>query len=97
MLPLQGGKIEHSGEDDYVTLERAADDSSDDQIKASDLLVLAAKTEEDSATLEVWLFEAPDEQGEMHGYVHHDIMLPAFPLCVAWMDFGPAGGQPWMQ
>lgn len=89
---MQGGKVEHCGEDDYITLESAADDTADDRIKASDLLVIAAKTEEDSAALEVWLFEAPDDEGEMNAYVHHDIMLPAFPLSVAWMDFHPAGG-----
>lgn len=24
-------------------------------------------------------------------YVHHDIILPAFPLCTAWLDCSPKG------
>jgi hypothetical protein len=88
---VQGSKIDVEGDDPYVTLGEAADDSIDERIKPSDLLVLAAKTEEDSASLEVWLFEAASEEGDINAYVHHDIMLPAFPLCVAWMDFNPSG------
>jgi periodic tryptophan protein 1 len=53
--------------------------------------VVAAKAEEEAATLEIWLFEDADAEGERHAYVHHDIPLPAFPLAVAWMSFNPAG------
>lgn len=88
---LQGSKVDHAGEDPYITLEEEADDSVDDRIKASDLLVLAAKTDEDSASLEVWLFDATSTEGEVNAYVHHDIMLPAFPLSVAWLDCSAAG------
>lgn len=84
---LSGNRIEYEGEDPYVTLPEAASDVEDDTIKPSDLLILAAKAEEDAATLEAWLFEEPGEDGEMNAYVHHDIMLPAFPLSVAWLNF----------
>lgn len=30
--------------------------------------------------------------GEANIYVHHDIMLPAFPLALAWMDCRPGAG-----
>ncbi len=36
--------------------------------------------------LQVWVYEDMDESGESNIFVHHDIILPAFPLSVAWMD-----------
>ena len=30
--------------------------------------------------------------GEANLYVHHDLLLPAFPLSLAWMDLSPTGG-----
>ena len=26
------------------------------------------------------------EEGDSNMYVHHDIVIPAFPLCLAWLD-----------
>ena len=48
--------------------------------------MLAAKVEDEVAHLEVLVYE--DEADNL--YVHHDIMLPAIPLCVEWLDF-PVG------
>ena len=45
-----------------------------------------------SLCVQVWVYEEADEVGGPSNiYVHHDILLPAFPLSVAWMDCGPAG------
>lgn len=88
---VQGGDEEYAEEDPYITLRDDKSDIEDDNIRASDLLILAAKTEEDAATLEVWLWEEADAEGEPNAYVHHDIMLPAFPLSVAWLDYDLAG------
>lgn len=63
--------------------------SVDSQVKETDLLVIAAKAEEEAASLEIWLFEDADAEGERNAYVHHDIPLPAFPLAVSWMRFNP--------
>jgi periodic tryptophan protein 1 len=48
-----------------------------------DNLVLAARIEDEVAHLEVYVYE--DEADNL--YVHHDIMLPAIPLSVEWLDF----------
>lgn len=41
---------------------------------------------------QVWIFEE-SEDGDSNMYVHHDIILPAFPLCTAWLDCNPKGGD----
>ena len=45
------------------------------------------------------MYEEPGEDGEGNLYVHHNVMLPAFPLSVAWLDCDPAGKvcrwRPW--
>ncbi|CAK7212115.1 rRNA-processing protein [Sporothrix bragantina] len=82
---------ESNKEDPYITLQDAnAEDEEDDredlQVLATDNLVLAAKVEDELAHLEVYVYE--DEADNL--YVHHDIMLPAIPLCVEWLDL-PVG------
>ena len=77
-------------EDPYLVLqeEDAADleEREELQILATDNLLLAAKVEDEVAHLEVMVYE--DEADNL--YVHHDIMLPAVPLCVEWIDL-PVG------
>lgn len=52
------------------------------EILPTDNLLLAAKVEDEVAHLEVYVYE--DEADNL--YVHHDIMLPAIPLCLEWLD-----------
>ena len=40
---------------------------------------------------QVWVYEDAGQEGESNIYVHHDIMLPAFPLCLAWLNCRPSG------
>ncbi|KAL7274011.1 rRNA-processing protein [Rhizina undulata] len=78
-----------NGEDDpYITMKEHEDEEEREelQILPTDNLILVAKTEDEIAHLEVYVYE--DE--EDHLYVHHDIMLPAIPLCVEWLDI-PVG------
>ncbi|EFN57876.1 hypothetical protein CHLNCDRAFT_141885 [Chlorella variabilis] len=69
------------------------DDSEADafRLRDDDLLVLAARNEDDVSHLEVWVYEDADERGPANLFVHHSLMLPAFPLCVAWLDCDPSG------
>ncbi|KAK4250490.1 WD40-repeat-containing domain protein [Corynascus novoguineensis] len=77
---------ESNKDDPYITLKDEAEDEDEDredlQILATDNLLLAAKVEDELAHLEVYVYE--DSADNL--YVHHDIMLPAIPLCVEWLD-----------
>jgi periodic tryptophan protein 1 len=76
-------------EDPYITMKENEEDDEDReelQILATDNMLLAAKVEDEVAHLEVYVYE--DEADNL--YVHHDIMLPAIPLCVEWLDL-PVG------
>lgn len=52
------------------------------QILDSDNLLLVTKTEDNLSHMEVYVYE----QSEANLYVHHDILLPSFPLCVEWLN-----------
>ncbi|KAI1810190.1 WD40 repeat-like protein [Poronia punctata] len=77
---------ESNKEDPYITIPDEEDQENEDreelQILATDNLLLAAKVEDELAHLEVYVYE--DEADNL--YVHHDIMLPAIPLCLEWLD-----------
>lgn len=60
------------------------EDAEDEQIDATDALLVAAITEDDYSHLEVHVLT---QDGTL--YVHHDITLPDFPLCLAWLDCPP--------
>lgn len=49
-----------------------------------------AKTEDEISQLEVYVYDESQE----NLYVHHDLMLPNFPLCLEWLDFPPAASLP---
>ena len=72
--------------DPYLVLPEGEDEDEEEreelQILPEDNLLLAAKVEDEVAHLEVCVYE--DEADNL--YVHHDIMLPAIPLCVEWID-----------
>lgn len=74
--------------DPYLQLpdEDEDEEKEDLQILPTDNLLLAGKVEDEVAHLEVYVYE--DEADNL--YVHHDIMLPAIPLCLEWLDL-PVG------
>lgn len=80
---------ESNDDDPYITLKEDAEEDEEReelQILGNDNLVLAARIEDEVAHLEVYVYE--DEADNL--YVHHDIMLPAIPLAVEWLDL-PVG------
>lgn len=48
-------------------------------------MLVIAKTEDDISQLEIYVYDESEEDL----YVHHDLMLPSFPLCLEWLDFPP--------
>eukprot|EP00842_Homolaphlyctis_polyrhiza_P001076 jgi/Hompol1/196/HPOL_005262-RA len=79
-------------EDPYIELGDDEDDELEEMqdmvIAPTDNLIVAAKTEDDISHLEIYVYE----EDEDNLFVHHDILLPSFPLCLEWLDF-PVGSQ----
>ncbi|MBW0555760.1 hypothetical protein O181_095475 [Austropuccinia psidii MF-1] len=80
---------ENPSQDPYVTLDDAdeLEEREELEIYPTDNLLVAAKTEDDVSQLEIYVYD----QSQENLYVHHDILLPAMPLCLEWIDFTPAG------
>lgn len=71
--------------------EEEDEDDEDNEVRATDSVLVVAMTEDEHSHLEVQLLA---DDGNM--FVHHDVALPDFPLCLAWMDCPPfraEGGQ----
>jgi len=66
-----------SSEEDYKS------DEEDLNIKEDDALLLVAKSEGNFATLEVRVYDTSTS----NLYVHHDIILESYPLCLAHSDY----------
>ncbi|XP_057461568.1 uncharacterized protein LOC130751868 [Actinidia eriantha] len=85
-----------SNDMDPYLKDKDDDDSSEElediTIKAEDAVLVCARNEDDVSHLEVWIYEDPAD-GDSNMYVHHDIIIPAFPLCTAWLDCPIKGGE----
>ena len=55
------------------------------EIMPTDNLLVVAKTEDDVSQLDIYVYDESEE----NLYVHHDLLLPAMPLCLEWLDFCP--------
>uniref|UniRef100_A0A6M2DNG7 Putative wd40 domain protein n=1 Tax=Xenopsylla cheopis TaxID=163159 RepID=A0A6M2DNG7_XENCH len=65
-------------------------EAEDDIIKSDDNLILVGHVEGDSSILEVYIYN--ENEGSL--YVHHDLLLPTFPLCIEWLDYDPSNPKP---
>ncbi|KAJ9081534.1 rRNA-processing protein [Entomophthora muscae] len=81
-----------NGKDEPEEDPFAKEDESDNESEAEELrilptdsLLLAAKTEDEVSQFEVYNYE----ENENNIYMHHDALLPSFPICLEWLDFKP--------
>ncbi|WFD36909.1 rRNA-processing protein [Malassezia cuniculi] len=84
----------NNDEDPYITLKNDEEDEEEEreqlEVLPQDNMIVTAKTEDDLSLLEVYIYSAQDE----NLYVHHDLMLPSFPLHLEWLDYAPAALSP---
>ncbi|CAH0722942.1 unnamed protein product, partial [Brenthis ino] len=78
------------GDNIQIRTEGPDSDEEDDIIKPDDNLLLVGHVETDASVLEVYIYNK--EEGSF--YVHHDIILPWFPLCIEWLSHDPTDPQP---
>ncbi|KAA8493780.1 putative WD repeat-containing protein [Porphyridium purpureum] len=64
------------------------DDLEDLRIKPTDAQLVCARSSDEVSQIEVYVYESLDD-GTNHMYIHHDIILPAMPLCTAWTNYDP--------
>ena len=94
---------DNNDDDPYMTVKDEEDEEDEDfpddfTMRPTDLVMLAARTDDDVSHLEVYVYEEAVLNGteDANLYCHHDLLLPAFPLCVSWMDCptdGTEGGH----
>lgn len=76
-----------AGEDRHRLFVEDDSDAEEVRISKHDAVLVVAKTEDDFASLEVNIYDT--RQGNL--YIHHDIPLPSFPLCLARGSVGGDG------
>jgi len=69
--------------DPQITGDPDSESDSDDyyEIRPQDSVFVAASCEEDSCMLEMYVYD----EDEANMYVHHDVSLGAYPLCIDWL------------
>ncbi|GMH35121.1 hypothetical protein BSKO_02989 [Bryopsis sp. KO-2023] len=88
------GGLMYVGGDPYMQEGSGGDDEKEDGewgYNPEDVIFVATKSKDDTGTMEVWVYEEADDTSGGNLLVHHDIVLPSFPLCLALMDIRPEG------
>lgn len=80
-----------------ISIQEGSDDSNSEdedwEYQPEDIVLVATKSKDDMGTLEVWVYEEADDTSGGNLFVHHDIVLPSFPLSLALMDVKPGEGD----
>jgi periodic tryptophan protein 1 len=80
-----------NNDDPYITLKEDDDEDEREELEIlpTDSMLITARTTSDLSSLDFHIYDEPNE----NLYVHHDLMLPFFPLCVEWLDFPSGSGS----
>ncbi|KAL3339022.1 hypothetical protein AABB24_027904 [Solanum stoloniferum] len=83
-----------SNDMDPYLKDKDNDSEEDDDmiIRSDDSVIVCASNEDDVSHLEIMILEDLSD-GETNMYVHHALIIPAFPLCTAWLDCPIKGGD----
>jgi periodic tryptophan protein 1 len=73
-------------EEDYE--EYSADEQEDYTIHPTDNLILCATAQNDISNLEVYVYD----EAKQNLFVHHDILLSSYPLCLEWLTLDEEKG-----
>lgn len=77
-----GKKRKQSDEGDYPSeLEDSDEEKEDYTIRKTDALIVAATAENDHSNLEIYVYD--HKTSDL--YVHHEIILASYPLCLEWI------------
>ena len=78
----KGNKNARDMDDDYPSeLEDSEDEKEDYTIRKTDALIVTATAENDHSNLEIYVYD--NKTSDL--YVHHEIILASYPLCLEWL------------
>lgn len=74
-------------EDNIMTLKDNGEDSDqeDFQLRKTDNLLVAGHFDEDICSLNIYVYNS----SERHYFIHHDLMIGSYPICLEWLDYDP--------
>ena len=76
------GAVKTGKRDQYPEeLEDSEEEKEDYNIRKSDALIVAATAEDEHSNLEVYIYD--HKTSDL--YVHHEIILSSYPLCIEWL------------
>ena len=71
----------HNKEDYPSELEDSEEEKEDYTIRNTDSIIVTANAENDHSSLEVYIYD----HSSSDLYVHHEIILGSYPLCLEWI------------
>ena len=77
------------GDEHPQFIDADEEEKEDHQIRSSDSIIVTATAQDEESNLDVYVFD----ESTSNLYVHHEYMLPAYPLGVEWIPYIPGSGM----